>query len=421
MQTSKSVFHMERSLRKRIVQSVIMLLLGVIIFSLSLNTTGLVSTFVTESQRSGITIPGPDIVINTHTTLIVFAAISAILAILNLCNLIDKQGNTFLLITILLAIFSFLIWATKGKTLNLTGMFASSIIRATPICLAALSGLYSERSGVSNIGIEGMILFGAFLSVVLTSITHNTIVGILAGIFAGALLAALHALLSIKYKVNQIISGTAIIIFSLGLTSYLQRAVLNENPGLNNPGLTIAAVQIPGLWKIPFLGPIFFSQSPIVYAMFVLIILTQIFFRYTKWGLRIRAVGEHPEAADTLGVNVILLRYISVLISGMIAGFAGAYMSIGSAGRFNEGMSAGKGFLGLAAMIFGNWNPIGAFLGAFVFGFFDSWQEKMSILQIGVPVDLLGMAPYIATMIVLSGFIGKSRGPAAGGIPYEKK
>lgn len=421
MQTNKKVFQKERPLRKRITQSLIMLILGALIFGLSVNTKGSISTFVTASQRAGITIEGPEIVVNTFTTLVILAIISAVLASLNLFNLIDKRGNTFLILSITLAIFSFLVWATKDKSLNLTGMFVSSVVRSTPICLAALAGLYSERSGVSNIGIEGMILMGAFLAVVMTSITQNTMIGILAGIFAGAVLALLHAVLSIRYKVNQIISGTAIIIFATGLTSYLQRAVLNENPQLNNPGLTISAVQIPVLWKIPFIGPVLFNQSPIVYAMFILIIFTHVFFNYTKWGLRIRAVGEHPKAADTLGVKVLRLRYISVVISGMIAGFAGAYMSIGSAGRFNEGMSAGKGFLGLAAMIFGNWNPIGAYLGSFVFGFFDSWQEKMAILQIGVPIDLLGMAPYIATMIVLSGFIGKSHSPAASGIPYEKK
>jgi simple sugar transport system permease protein len=142
---------------------------------------------------------------------------------------------------------------------------------------------------------------------------------------------------------------------------------------------------------------------------------------YTRWGLRIRAVGEHPKAADTLGINVFRIRYISVLLSGAIAGLGGAYMSIGAAGRFNEGMSAGKGFLGLAAMIFGNWNPGGAYLGALIFGFFDSWQEKLSILQVGVPPEILGMTPYIATMIVLAGFVGRARMPAADGTPYEKQ
>ena len=156
-------------------------------------------------------------------------------------------------------------------------------------------------------------------------------------------------------------------------------------------------------------------------GLLVLLVVTHILIYYTRWGLRVRAVGEHPQAADTLGINVFRTRYISVLISGAVAGLAGAYMSIGVAGRFNEGMSAGKGFLGLAAMIFGNWNPAGAFLGSLIFGFFDSWQEKLAILQVGVSGELLGMAPYLATMIVLAGVIGRARAPAADGQPYEKQ
>jgi simple sugar transport system permease protein len=212
-----------------------------------------------------------------------------------------------------------------------------------------------------------------------------------------------------------------IIILALGLTSFLQRSVLNVNPELNQPGSAIAAFPIPVLWKIPVIGPLLFNQSPIIYALFVLIVVTRILMNNTRWGLRVRSVGEHPRAADTLGINVFRTRYISVLISGAIAGLAGAYMSIGAAGRFNEGMTAGKGFLGLAAMIFGNWNPGGAFFGSLIFGFFDSWQEKLSILQVGIPVDLLGMAPYLATMVVLAGFVGRARMPAADGQPYVKQ
>ena len=162
--------------------------------------------------------------------------------------------------------------------------------------------------------------------------------------------------------VNQIISGTGIIILALGLTSYLQRAFLNVYPELNQPGSAIAAFPIPVLWRIPVLGPVAFNLSPLIYSMFALLIITQILMYSTRWGLRVRSVGENPKAADTLGINVFRVRYISVLISGAIAGLAGSYMSIGAAGRFNEGMTAGKGFLGLAAMIFGNWNPFGAFL-----------------------------------------------------------
>jgi len=261
-------------------------------------------------------------------------------------------------------ITAFLVWATRDKSLNLTGMFVTSVVSATPIALAALCGIYSERSGVVNIGIEGMLLMGAFVSVVMASVTKSIFIGFLSGALSGMLLAALHAVLSIRYRVNQIVSGTGIIILSLGLTSYFYRAFLIPNPDLNNPGRVLDSLPVPLLWRIPVIGPVLFNQSPVIYIMFLLLIFTHLFYNYTKWGLRIRSVGENPKAADTLGINVFPLRYISVLVSGAIAGFAGAYMSIGSIGFFNEGMSAGKGFLGLAAMIFGNWNPGGAFLGS---------------------------------------------------------
>jgi len=387
---------------------------------LALGKQGLQSTFVLTSQRAGVTISAPDLVVPTFTSLILLGVISAGIGFWQVFRGFEKS-DWIVIVVAGLAILAFLVWATTSKSLNLTGMLVSSIIRATPIALASLSGIYSERSGVVNIGIEGMMLLGAFSSVVFASITQNMLVGVIAGILAGVLLGALHAVMSIKYNVNQIISGTGIIILALGLTSYLQRSVLNTFSYLNQPGPAIPAFPIPGLWQIPVLGPVLFNLSPIIYTLFVLLIVTQVLMNKTRWGLRVRSVGEHPKAADTLGINVFRIRYISVLISGAIAGLAGTYMSIGAAGRFNEGMTAGKGFLGLAAMIFGNWNPFGAFAGSLIFGFFDSWQEKLALLQVGIPVDLLGMAPYIATMIVLAGFIGRSRPPAADGIPYEKE
>lgn len=390
------------------------------IILLALGKQGLLSTFVLTSKRAGVTIAAPDLVVPTFTTLIILGVVSAGIGFWQVFRGF-KKSDWVVVIVAGLAILAFLVWATTSKSLNLTGMLVSSLIRATPIALAALSGIYSERSGVVNIGIEGMMLLGAFSSVVFASITQNMLVGVIAGILAGMVLGALHAVLSIKYKVNQIISGTGIIILALGLTSYLQRSVLNAFPYLNQPGPAIPAFQIPWLWKIPVLGPVFFNLSPIIYTLFVLLVVTQILMNKTRWGLRVRSVGEHPKAADTLGINVFRVRYISVLTSGAIAGLAGTYMSIGAAGRFNEGMTAGKGFLGLAAMIFGNWNPFGAFAGSLIFGFFDSWQEKLALLQVGIPVDLLGMAPYIATMIVLAGFVGRSRMPAADGQPYEKE
>lgn len=399
---------------------IIALLAAAGILILAFGTGGQQSTFVLTSHRGGVTIAAPDLVIPTAYSLIFLAVLAGTAGFWQVFRGF-KKGDWVVILIAAVAIMAFLVWATRGKSLNLTGMLVSSLVRATPIAFAALSGIYSERSGVVNIGIEGMMLMGAFTSVVFASITQNMFVGVIAGILAGMVLGALHGVLSIKYKVNQIISGAGIIILALGLTSYLQRSILNLYPELNQPGPAIAALQIPVLWRIPVLGPVFFNLSPIIYTLFVLLIVTQVLMNKTRWGLRVRSVGEHPKAADTLGINVFRIRYISVLTSGAIAGLAGSYMSIGAAGRFNEGMTAGKGFLGLAAMIFGNWNPFGAFAGSLIFGFFDSWQEKLSLLQVGIPVDLLGMAPFIATMIVLAGFVGRSRMPAADGIPYEKE
>jgi ABC-type uncharacterized transport system permease subunit len=407
--------------RRKIIVSALILLVGIVDFLFFMRGTfDMQSMFVLTSQRAGVEISAPDLVLPTGTTLLVLGIVVIAVAIWNLLRRDERDTLSIALVSALI-IVAFLIWATRGKSLNLTGMLVSSLVRATPIALAAMSGLYSERSGVVNIGIEGMMLIGSFTSVVMASVSSNLFIGVIAGILAGMLFGWLHGVLSIKYRVDQIVSGTGIIILSLGMTSYLQRSVLNLYPELNQPGSVIAAFPIPGLYKIPVIGPLLFNQSPIIYALFILLIVTRILMYQTRWGLRTRSVGEHPKAADTLGINVFRTRYVSVLISGAIAGLAGAYMSIGAAGRFNEGMSAGKGFLGLAAMIFGNWNPGGAFLGALIFGFFDSWQEKLSILQVGIPVDLLGMAPYIATMIVLAGLIGRSRMPAADGQPYKKE
>lgn len=392
----------------------------VIIVPLPMGTAGQQSTFALTSQRGGVTIAAPDLVLPTSLALYVLGVLVAFAGGWQLAKGF-KRVNLVIALAAAAGIAAFLVWATRDKSINLTGMLVSSLVRATPIALAALSGMWSERAGVVNIGIEGMMLGGAFTSVVFASVSGSLFVGVVGGILTGVLMALLHAVLSIRFRVDQIVSGTGIIILALGLTSYLQRAVLNLYPELNQPGPAIAALPIPGVWQIPVIGPLLFNQSPVIYTMLLLLAVTHVIMYFTRWGLRIRSVGEHPKAADTLGINVFTIRYTSVLISGAIAGLAGAYMSIGAAGRFNEGMTAGKGFLGLAAMIFGNWNPAGALLGSLIFGFFDSWQEKLAILQVGVSPDLLGMAPYLATMVVLAGIVGRARMPAADGQPYEKQ
>jgi simple sugar transport system permease protein len=251
---------------------------------------------------------------------------------------------------------AFLIWAAKGKSMDLVGMMNTSLVRATPIALAALCGVVSERAAVINIAIEGIMLVSALTSAMVATLLHNLYAGLLAGILTGMIIAALHALLCIKFKVDQIISGVAINIVGTGITSFISnRYMQTQAEQINNAGV-FPNIPIPLLVKIPILGPVIFENNLIVYIMLILVAVTFVILFYTRWGLRTRAVGEHPKAADTLGINVYMTRYVNVIIGGLIAGIGGAYFTIGSVGRFDKLMTAGKGFIGLAAMIFGNWN-----------------------------------------------------------------
>jgi simple sugar transport system permease protein len=226
--------------------------------------------------------------------------------------------------------------------------------------------------------------------------------------------------LSVRYRVDQIIVGVVINIFVLGLTSFLTLRVLAENSHLNQ-GPIFKPLAIPLLSEIPILGPVLFNHNIFVYITFLLVaLLTYGLFR-TRWGLRARAVGEHPKAADTVGVNVYRFRYLNVMLGGLVAGFGGAYFTLGSVGRFDENMTNGRGYIGLAAMIFGRWHPVGAMAAGLVFGFADALAQKLGILQTGIPSEFLGMAPFLATILVVAGLVGKARPPAADGQPYVKE
>jgi simple sugar transport system permease protein len=299
-------------------------------------------------------------------------------------------------------------------------MLDGTVKAATPIAFGALSGVMCERVGVINIGIEGMLLTGAFMGAVMGTII-GPVGGIAAATIAGGLMAAGLAVLAIKYRVDQIIAGVVINIFALGLTSFLSAQILVENSAeYNSPGV-LRPIPIPILSDIPVLGRIFFEQNIFVYSMFIIVAaMTYGLFR-TRWGLRSRAVGEHPKAADTVGINVFRTRYINVILGGMIAGFGGAYFTLGSVGAFNENMTAGRGYIGLAAMIFGRWHPVGALAAALVFGFADALQVKLAILDSGIPSEFLLMAPYLVTIVVVAGVVGAARPPAADGQPYIKE
>jgi len=365
-------------------------------------------------------IPIPDLVLPVQTTMYVLILITLFLGGWQLARGFRSTGLVIGIVAFCLMV-AFLLWATQGKSFNLVGMLSSSLVRATPIALAALCGVISERCAVINIGIEGIMLMSAQSAVVVATLTRNLYMGLLAAILTGAILAGIHAVLAIQFKVDQIISGVAINILGAGATSFISARFLEKNVDLLNNSGTFPIIPIPLLSKIPLLGPIFFENVLIVYLMFILIVAIHVLLFYTPWGLRTRAVGEHPRAADTLGINVYLVRYVNVILGGMIAGIGGAYFTIGSVGRFDEIMTAGKGFIGLAAMVFGNWNPFGSFVSSLIFGFADSLQIKLQILRVPIPSEFLLMAPYLVTMIVLAGVVGRAIPPAADGQPYEKQ
>jgi ABC-type uncharacterized transport system permease subunit len=397
-----------------------LLILGLTIYLLfGLNTEPGVTTTFGMNLAGSEAIKIPDIVVPSQATVFFMALVAVFVGAYHMARGIRSVGVVIGAIALTL-IIAFLTWAAQDKSFNLTGMISSSFVRATPIVLAALCGVISERAGVINIGIEGIMLISAQVAVVTATVTQNLWVGLIMAILAGALVAALHVFLIIRFKVDQIVSGVAINIVGAGVTSFIaQRFLEPATDTFNNSGI-FPIITIPLFSKIPILGPMLFENNIIVYLMVILVIAMQVMLYKTPWGLRTRAVGEHPKAADTLGVNVFLMRYVNVIIGGMIAGIGGAYFTIGSVGRFDEFMTAGKGFIGLAAMIFGKWNPVGAFASSLIFGFADSLQVKLQILRVPIPSEFLLMAPYIVTMIILTGVVGRAIPPAADGQPYEK-
>jgi len=332
----------------------------------------------------------------------------------------ERRSNMLLGVCFFLFILAMLIAAAAGKGLDLVGMIKDSLRLATPIALGALCGVLCERSGVINIGIEGMMLTAACLGYAASLFSQNVWVGVAAAMLSAALMSALHAVLSIRFRVDQIISGTVLNILAVGITGYVRKAFLLGNP-FGAPGLLPYVFRNTPLWNVPILNTILFQYQPIVYITILLVpIVTFVLYR-TPWGLRTRSVGEHPKAADTLGIDVNKVRYINVIAAGCIAGLAGAWFTLETVGSFDDLMTGGKGFIALAAMIFGNWNPIGASLGALLFGFADALNFKLQILEVGVPYQFIGMTPYILTMIALAGVIGKTVPPAADGAPYVKE
>ena len=320
-----------------------------------------------------------------------------------------------------------LVAAAANDRTNMTTMFAESLRLATPIAIGAMAGIWCERSGVINIAIEGMMLVGAAsgfvtLFFLLPQFPEQTasvqLISVIVAVIFGGVMALLHAWLSITFRTDQIISGTVINILALGGTSFVRREfLLSTQAGIEQ----LPNVPLPVLSQIPIVGDAFFNKQPIFYLMFVVIIATHLILFQTRWGLRTRAVGEHPHAADTLGINVNRMRWTNVFIAGLIAGLAGAWFSLEATGVFNDGMTRGAGFIALAAMIFGKWTPFGAFGGALLFGFSDALGTRLQALDVPVPPQFLQMVPFVVTIVVLAGLIGRAFPPKAIGQPYIKE
>jgi general nucleoside transport system permease protein len=364
-------------------------------------------------------IPFPNLAVPAAAYSYLISAVLAFFAIRMFLRGSARWSSLLLGIGLFLVVTAFLSWATAGKSFFLTGMLQATMVSAVPIALGGLAGVLSERVAVINIGIEGMLLAGAFTAAVVGSLIGG-IGGIVAAVCVGGLFGFILAALVVTYRVDQIIAGVAINLFVLGLTSYVSSQVLTHYRFLNNAPV-FRSIYIPYLSDLPVIGPVLFQQNIFVYGALILVAIATYYLFHTRLGLRARAVGEHPEAADTLGIDVYWTRYVNVTMAGMVAGFGGAWFTLGTVGRFDEGMTGGRGFIGLAAMIFGRWHPVGALMAALVFGFADSLQQKLAILQTPIPSEFLAMAPYIATIVLVAGIIGRARPPAADGKPYVKE
>ncbi|MEK6256530.1 MAG: ABC transporter permease [Chloroflexota bacterium] len=306
-------------------------------------------------------------------------------------------------------------WSYTLNPVVTQAVLSSTLRHSTPLILGALCGLIGERSGIINIGIEGQMLMSAFTAFVVSSLTGSLFLAVIAGLLTGAILGLLLAFMSVTLKVDQIIAGTVINILALGLTGFYY------TQGMTTLG-KLPSISLGPLADIPLIGPILFENRPITYAAIILVFLIHYVLFYTRWGLRTRAVGEHPRAADTVGINVFKMRYVNVIIAGAIGGLGGVFLTLEGVGTFERAMTNGRGFLALAVMIFGKWTPFGAWGAALLFGFAFAMQTQISFSGVlDIPPQFIGILPYILTIAVLAGFVGRATPPAAEGIPYEKE
>lgn len=365
----------------------------------------------------------PELTIPSLPSAWILAAVCALLTAESLRRYLAKRPTPgWAIIVFALAwMAGFLTWAASGGSVPLVGLLAGSLALAVPLVFGALGGVLGERAGVVNIAIDGQLLLGAFAAAIIGSSTGSPWAGLIAAMLAGALVALVLGVFAITYLVDQVIVGVVLNVLVIGLTSFLFSQVLAPNAATLNSPPRFPRVPIPLLGEIPLVGPIFFRQTMVVYLLYIAVALVTFGLYRTRWGLRVRAVGEHPKAADTVGIKVNRTRYRTILLAGAIAGMGGAFYTLVSVPQFNREMTGGAGYIALAAVIFGKWDPIRATLAALLFGFASNLQGVLAVLGSPVPSQFMLMLPYVITIFAVAGLVGRSRPPAADGVPYQKE
>lgn len=378
------------------------------------------SSFRLSDQSSALALP--DVALPTGTTTWIVIALLLVLTVAAFLRAWAYRKASLWIASGFgaFAVFGFLVWAGAGGLVPVTSLLFGAVSLSVPLVFGALGGVIGERAGVVNVAIEGQLLLGAFSAALLSSITGSPFVGLLGAMLGGVLVAGVLAAFAIRYLVEQVIVGVVLNVLVGGLTGFLYGALLAPNEASLNTPVRFSRIEIPLLSDIPIIGPVLFNQTFIVYLMFVTVAVVAWGLYRTKWGLRLRAVGEHPQAADTVGIKVNPTRFWNVLLAGAIAGIGGAYFTLVSVPQFGKDMTAGLGFIALAAVIFGRWDPIRATLAALLFGFATNLQNLLSILKTPIPGEFMLMLPYVVTLLAVAGFAGQIRGPAASGKPYIK-
>jgi simple sugar transport system permease protein len=392
---------------------VVLGLLGAVLFGALAESKPARFTLSTDAEGAALQIDG-------QVGAILFGLVAVAAGAALLAGVARRWSTALLGLGIVGFVLSFLCWQVAGKFMPLVDTASGSLAMALPLILGALAGVLCERSGVVNVAIEGQFLMGAFGAALVGTMAASVWAGVLTAALGGVLIAAMLAVLAIRYLVDQVVVGIVLNLFALGVTGFLYERLLQPQAQLYNQPPRMPTWTVPLLSDIPVIGPVLFDTNLLVYVALVLVVVVHFALTRTRWGLRTRAVGEHPAAADTVGIRVRGLRYTNVLIGGVVAGLGGAFFTLAATSSFSKNMTAGAGFIALAALIFGRWTPFGALGAALFFGFAQKLATYLSAVGSPVPSQFLNMLPYLATIIAVAGLVGRVRAPAADGRPYIK-